>query len=72
MNTQYCVIQTTAGSKTEADKFAQLLVRERLAACIQVMPITSYYWLECWLPRGWFEQPDRTASAAASVWGIGY
>lgn len=43
MNSQYCLIQTTAGSETEAEELAQLLVRERLAACVQVLPITSYY-----------------------------
>ena len=34
---------TTAGSLEESDRLAPVLVRGRLAACVQIMPITGYY-----------------------------
>jgi len=34
---------TTAGSESEADQIARALVSEQLTACMQMMPITSYY-----------------------------
>lgn len=34
---------TTASSVAEAETIAQAILQERLAACIQVLPITSYY-----------------------------
>jgi len=40
---QYCVVMTTAGSEPEADQIARALVSQQLAACVQIMPITSYY-----------------------------
>jgi periplasmic divalent cation tolerance protein len=36
---------TTLGNRDEADRLAGVLVRERLAACVQVVgPIRSTYW----------------------------
>ncbi len=44
---QFVVIMTTAGSREEAEKLAAALVTERLAACVQLLPITSYFtWKE--------------------------
>ena len=41
------VTLTTCGSREEADEIAKGLVTERLAACVQIVPITSYYrWQE--------------------------
>jgi len=40
----YCAITTTAGSKSEADKIAALLLEHRTAACVQQMPVSSQYW----------------------------
>ncbi|HVI32776.1 divalent-cation tolerance protein CutA [Phenylobacterium sp.] len=37
------LIQTTTASETEADAIAEALLSERLAACVQVMPIRSRY-----------------------------
>ena len=38
-------VTTTLGSRDEADRLAGALVRERLAACVQVVgPIRSTYW----------------------------
>ncbi len=39
----YCILLTTAGSQEEADKLAAGLVENRLAACVQITNITSYY-----------------------------
>lgn len=43
MSTKYCVVLTTTGSQQEADQISELLVREKLAACVQSLPITSTY-----------------------------
>ena len=45
MPTKYSVILTTTGSQQEANRLSELLVREKLAACVQRQPITSTY---CW------------------------
>jgi len=37
------VIITSCGSLEEADRIAAVLVEERLAACVQIMPATSVY-----------------------------
>ncbi len=43
----FCVILTTAGSPEEADRLAEMLVSRRLAACVQMIPMTSCYtWKE--------------------------
>lgn len=39
----YCVILTTTGSQAEADQLAGGLVSERLAACVQITSISSFY-----------------------------
>jgi len=39
----YCVLLTTAPSRDEAVKIAKLLIDEKLAACVQLMPIESFY-----------------------------
>ncbi len=39
----YCMVLTTCGNKEEAEKLAGLLLRERLAACVQMTAITSFY-----------------------------
>jgi len=43
MSTKYSVIITTTGSQQEANSLSELLVREKLAACVQSFPITSTY-----------------------------
>lgn len=37
------LITTSCGSREEADKIADALVRARLAACVQIVPATSVY-----------------------------
>ncbi len=43
IQTDYCIIQTTVGSDAEARMLAQQLVHEKLAACVQIHPISSVY-----------------------------
>ncbi|GBC60621.1 divalent-cation tolerance protein CutA [Desulfonema ishimotonii] len=40
---EYCMIMSTCPKHADADRLAGLLLEARLAACVQVMPITSYY-----------------------------
>ncbi len=43
----YLQVMTTLESRTAADRLADALVRERLAACVQTVgPIRSTYWWE--------------------------
>ena len=37
------VVLTTTGSREEAERIAQALISENLAACINLVPITSIY-----------------------------
>jgi periplasmic divalent cation tolerance protein len=39
----YGVLLTTAASREEAAKIANLLIDEKLAACVQLLPIESFY-----------------------------
>jgi periplasmic divalent cation tolerance protein len=43
MDTIYAIVMTTVSSKEDADKIARTLLAQRLAACIQVSQIQSYY-----------------------------
>jgi periplasmic divalent cation tolerance protein len=43
--TDYCIVLTTAGSETEANKITDALLSSHSAACVQQMPISSaYHW----------------------------
>ena len=45
--TDFIEVRTTTDTKEAAQKIAEALVRQRLAACVQVYgPITSTYWWE--------------------------
>ncbi len=47
MSTIYAIAMTTTSSKAEAESIARALLTQRLAACIQVTQIQSYYtWKE--------------------------
>lgn len=37
------IVQTTCGSKKEAKKIAKILIDKKLAACVQVSKIESFY-----------------------------
>lgn len=41
--TEAVLIITSVGSREEADRIAAMLVEERLAACVQILPATSVY-----------------------------
>ncbi len=52
---QACVVMITSASRTEAQGLARLLVEERLAACVQILPAMQslYVW------QGSIEQSDE-------------
>mgnify|MGYP001132203476 CR=1 FL=1 len=43
MSAQFSVIMTTCSNREDAGRLASLLIDRRLAACVQVTDITSYY-----------------------------
>lgn len=43
MDVKFSVVITTTANRAEADKLSRLLLLQRLAACIQVTQIASYY-----------------------------
>jgi periplasmic divalent cation tolerance protein len=43
-HTEACVVMTTAPNKEAAEKLARSALEARLAACVQIQEITSYYW----------------------------
>lgn len=43
MTKPYSIILTTISSEAEAAGLAEMLVAEKLAACVQIMPISSIY-----------------------------
>ena len=51
MSNEYSVIITTTSSQLEANHLSEVLVREKLAACVQSLPITSTYTWEGQLTR---------------------
>ena len=40
------MLLTTTASRNEAQAIAKLLIEEKLAACVQLMPIKSFYFWE--------------------------
>jgi periplasmic divalent cation tolerance protein len=42
----YSVILTTAKNRDEAKKLAEAIIKNRKAACVQLLPIESYYFWE--------------------------
>ncbi len=40
---QYCSIYITAGDEDEARRIGRILVEEKLAACVNILPIKSIY-----------------------------
>lgn len=43
MSSGYCVVVTTVDSEEAADRMAARVLEMRLAACVQVFPVTSHY-----------------------------
>ncbi|MCS6817850.1 MAG: divalent-cation tolerance protein CutA [Blastocatellia bacterium] len=47
MSGEYCVGMITTSSREEAQRIAEALVHERLAACVTIVPeVESVYWWE--------------------------
>ncbi|HQL39446.1 MAG TPA: divalent-cation tolerance protein CutA [Anaerolineaceae bacterium] len=42
-NRTHCIVMTTTGSLEEAARLAEALVNQKLAACVQMIPMTSCY-----------------------------
>ena len=42
-NHSYCLVMVTVGSEAEGETIAQTLLTEKLAACISITPIASFY-----------------------------
>lgn len=42
----FSFVYITASSKDEAEKIAKLLLEKKLAACINIFPINSFFWWE--------------------------
>jgi periplasmic divalent cation tolerance protein len=38
------IIFSTCANKSEAKRIAHVLLKSRLAACVNILPITSFYW----------------------------
>lgn len=43
MPESYCVVLITTGAREEAETLAELLVTRKLAACVQISAISSFY-----------------------------
>lgn len=41
--TGFCIVQTAVSRKQEADSLAKILLEAKLAACVQIVPISSLY-----------------------------
>ncbi len=52
MPESFCVILTTVGSRPESSKLSEILVARQLAACVQVVEISSTYVWEGKLNQG--------------------
>lgn len=47
METNFRVVLVTCGSREEAERISKILVKERLAACVNVLSgVKSYFWWE--------------------------
>lgn len=39
-----CVVMTTVSNREQAEELARIVLEARLAACVQIQGIASYYW----------------------------
>ena len=44
--TQYRIVLVTVGSSEQGEKIAKALLSQKLAACINMLPVDSWYWWE--------------------------
>lgn len=47
MTTDYALVMTTCADLANAELIATKLIGQRLAACVQIFPINSFYQWEC-------------------------
>lgn len=45
-STQYKIVLVTVDSLEQGEKIAKVLLTEKLAACINMFPVASWYWWE--------------------------
>lgn len=48
----YCMVLSTVENREQAGELAETLLNKRLAACVQLVDITSIYWWDKQLERG--------------------
>lgn len=53
---QYCSVYLTASSREEAEKLAHALLDKHLVACVNFLPVLSWYW--------WQGKVDRSEEVA--------
>lgn len=41
--TEFCLVQTTIDDFLRAEELAEALIEQKLAACVQIDPVTSYF-----------------------------
>ena len=62
MDGKYAVVSTTFETREQAEKLAQELVERRMAACVQLTPVTSFYrW------KGEIERAEEVLLAAKTT-----
>lgn len=55
-NKAYYMVMSTCGKREEAEELARAILKKRLAACVQLSPITSFYE---WKNRHYEEEETR-------------
>lgn len=64
----YCIIITTTDDKKVAQRIAHKLIEERLAACVQLVPIESYYrWNKTIVNAGEYKLEIKTKTQLVDV-----
>ena len=46
------IVFSTCASKSEARKIASELLKRRLVACVNILPVSSFYWWKCKIRHG--------------------
>ena len=48
----FIIVFSTCANKGEAEKIARELLKHRFAACVNILPITSFYWWKDKIRKG--------------------
>ena len=62
-----CAVTTTVATPEDARRLAQAVLQQRLAACVQIEPITSHYRWQGALQNSIFQPPVAVQQFAATV-----